>query len=465
MSTTAWKMVLTGTDHARLKAHLFPGDGLEAAAVVLCSYSENHLGKKLCCREIMLIPHNECIRSLSAITWPRTQLDNALSKSTRENLVPVLMHSHPQGSWEFSSIDDQSDQQTIPFIQDELHHEICGSAIMCPDGAILARMFVGEQPSAIVDRVQIVGADIQWFLSNRLTNKVIPYTSQMTKVLNSLTACVIGASGTGSIVCEQLGRLGFKTIIVIDPDVIETRNLNRILASDLDDAQNKTPKPAVVARSLKAYRTDVQIVQISKCASDVEAILCAAQADVLFCCVDSAKGRLISDRISEYFLLPLIDMGVSIPVTGLCGEEELADVVGRIDYVHPRSASLKDRGVYDQQTLRAENLRTSSVAQYEQEVNEGYISGMIEEAPSVISLNMQAASMAVNEFLARSFPIRFDPNDKFARTLFSLSAMENEHFADNDLGNRSGQTALALGAAPPLLGIPSIEDNRRKLGL
>jgi hypothetical protein len=36
MTTEHLSLSLTGKDHARLRAHLFPGDGLEAVAVALC---------------------------------------------------------------------------------------------------------------------------------------------------------------------------------------------------------------------------------------------------------------------------------------------------------------------------------------------------------------------------------------------------------------------------------------------
>ena len=57
------------------------------------------------------------------------------------------------------------------------------------------------------------------------------FTSGMTEWLGRLSVCVIGVSGTGSIVAEQLARLGFGEIILIDFDKIEERNLNRILNS------------------------------------------------------------------------------------------------------------------------------------------------------------------------------------------------------------------------------------------
>ena len=46
--------------------------------------------------------------------------------------------------------------------------------------------------------------------------------------LSNLTVGIVGASGTGSIVAEQLYRLGVKRLVLVDDDYVEERNLGRI---------------------------------------------------------------------------------------------------------------------------------------------------------------------------------------------------------------------------------------------
>ena len=55
----------------------------------------------------------------------------------------------------------------------------------------------------------------------------------MSAELSRLTAVVVGVSGSGSIVAEQLARLGFGRVILIDFDKVEKKNLNRILNAGL----------------------------------------------------------------------------------------------------------------------------------------------------------------------------------------------------------------------------------------
>ena len=52
-----------------------------------------------------------------------------------------------------------------------------------------------------------------------------------TDLLRSLSVGVAGCSGTGSWVIELLGRLGIGRLVLVDPDTIECKNMNRIVNS------------------------------------------------------------------------------------------------------------------------------------------------------------------------------------------------------------------------------------------
>ncbi len=74
----------------------------------------------------------------------------------------------------------------------------------------------------------------------------------------------------------------------------------------------------------------------------------------------------------------------------------------------------------------------------------------------MITLNMRAAAAAMNEFIARAYPFRLDPNALYARTQFSLAACEEEYVAEADFV-RSASPVFARGAAEPLLGLPMLK--------
>lgn len=277
----------------------------------------------------------------------------------------------------------------------------------------------------------------------------------MTDTFRKLTAAIIGVSGTGSIVAEQVARLGFGEILLIDHDHIEKKNLNRILNSTLDDALKSRSKVDMFAQAIWRIRGEDIAHPIQNTIFSREAVLAVANVDVIFCCVDTYQARMIADRIASSFLIPLLDVGVKIP-THVDPEDgrKITDVTGRIDYVKPGGSTLSDRHVYTSELIYQENL---SKEEYVDQVERGYITGFQEEAPAVITLNMRAASACVSEFIARCFPFREYPNKEYARILFSLAGVE-EYNTDENAIARAFNARLAVGGKEPLLGIPELGD-------
>ena len=88
------------------------------------------------------------------------------------------------------------------------------------------------------------------------------FTSEMRAWLARMSVCVIGVSGTGSIVAEQLARLGVGEIILIDFDKLEERNLNRILNSSLADIGSY--KVEMFAGAIRRYRPDCDVIPLAE---------------------------------------------------------------------------------------------------------------------------------------------------------------------------------------------------------
>ena len=65
-------LALNGRQHRELKAHLFPGDVKEAAAILLCR-DVGLRRPRLVAHSLMLVPHAECVRERDFLTWPGAQ--------------------------------------------------------------------------------------------------------------------------------------------------------------------------------------------------------------------------------------------------------------------------------------------------------------------------------------------------------------------------------------------------------
>lgn len=446
-------LVVTENIHQRLQAHLFPGDGLEAAALILCTIVEGRRFKLLA-RDIVIVPHMACARECDALTWPGAYVERAIDRAEQDRLAVIAVHSHPGGLLGFSALDDASDQSLMP----ALFHgtdRLCGSAIMTPDGSMRARLYADGVRVSPIDLVLIAGHDIVCMFDDDARGKsTIAFTSAMTETLARLSVCIVGVSGTGSIVAEQLARLGFGEIILIDHDRLEARNLNRILNSTC--AEIGALKVDMFADAIRRIRPDCEVRTVPTTLAAREAVLAASEADFIFSCVDTGEGRHIADRIATSFLMPLFDLGVSVPTrTSSAGDPAIAEVCGRIDYVRPGGATLSDRGVYTPTTLEAEYLARTAPDALDQRIKDGYLRGLAEEAPAVITLNMRAASACVMEFIARAFPFRHAPNERHARTIFLLAEGDEERFAESSWQGVD-RALLGRGAQEPLLGLPAL---------
>jgi hypothetical protein len=453
------KLALSEKHHRQLHSHLFPGDGMEAAAILLCARSSEH---RFVVSQVLLVPYQDCaVRLSNYISWPGLALETAIDSATPNSLSMILIHSHPGGLFGFSEVDNKSDREVMPGLFEAFEPPLMqhGSAIMTPDGAIRARLYDHDMQVIDIDSVLCAADDISIWQGGDLDLRApspMAFSADMGKDLKKLTVCVVGVSGTGSIVSEQLARLGIGRLILIDFDLLELKNLNRILNSTLEDVKRKAAKVDVLSSVIKTYRNDIEVLTLKASITEREAIILAGQADVLFCCVDSFEGRQICDRVAAAFIQPLFDVAVTIPTRLDGSKAAIGDVCGRIDYVKPGGASLADRKVYSPEVLRREYLQRVAPEEYCEQVDEGYFKGVVDEAPSVISLNMRAASDCVMEFIARLYPFRQDPNTLRARTLFSLAASDEDHFSEEEFCRKS-DLPLGIGLIEPLLDMPCFD--------
>jgi hypothetical protein len=113
------------------------------------------------------------------------------------------------------------------------------------DGSLFGRIVHPDQTFESLERVSVVGDDLSFYLSDRISSPAPVYGRRVAQVfgqgtfdrLRKLRIAIIGCSGTGSIVIEQLARNGVGALLLIDPDVVEEKNLNRIANATAQDAR------------------------------------------------------------------------------------------------------------------------------------------------------------------------------------------------------------------------------------
>lgn len=415
---------MTGAHHAQLQAHLLPGDGNEAVALAICGRAQALDRQVWMVHEIIEIPYEACIRGPDFVTWPTSELKRRLAEVAGKGMAFMKIHSHPTGYRAFSDRDDRSDAELFEAVARRMPGRHV-SAVMMPDGEILARAMDGSHVAEDIDRVVVVGDDLVFY--DRDGGKEVrdfdlrhrqAFGDKTTELLSGLTAGIGGASGTGSPTIEMLARLGVARQIVFEPDVVEGKNLNRIYGATRDDAEALRNKGLTLKAHVERIGLGTDIIAYEGRVDEPDAIALLSVCDVIIGCMDSVEGRDTLSRVCAFYILPYIDIGVRLDADGQGG---VSSVSAGVHYLRPGGSSLKSRGVYDDEDLYAEYLKRTDPAFYEDQLQRGYIRGVKVDRPAVISINTAVAACGVNELLARLHPYRSVPNSEFAihKLLFS----------------------------------------------
>lgn len=451
---------LTGKQHKKLEQHLFPGDGKEAVCLVLCGRRTGTDYHILTVRKIIPVPEDAYIeRAQDKAHWSTEFAIPHLEDADENGQAVLKIHSHPTGYRGFSGYDDTADEELFPSV----HGRVPGygphaSAVMLPDGEIFGRAAWPGPTFKPLRKVSVVGENLRFWFSNDPGSSVPDFAQRhaqafgkkTTSLLGQLSVGVVGCSGTGSPVVEQLARLGVGELVLVDPDVVEEKNLNRILGASRSDVGRA--KTEVMGSHIREMGLDTKVEEHEKSLFNANVIRGLARCDVVFGCMDSAEGRDLLNKVAVYYEIPYLDIGVRLDADQDGGIEH---ITGSVHYLQPDGSSLLSRGAITHEQVRAENLRRTNPNQYAQEKDEGYVRGVDLDRPAVISVNMTYASLAVNELLARLHPYRISSNSEHARVMMSLSQMR---FIDSEEEEPCRQLAshAGKGDVSPLLDTPAL---------
>lgn len=434
------QLAMSGRQHAALQKHLYPGDGLEAVALLLCGRGRDSRRERLVVRKVVPVPHDQVLhRAPDDIEWSvEDHVLPLVEEMDRNDLALVVAHCHPGGFDRFSPVDDEADLELFPSVHSWFDRPGAhGAVVMLPDGGLFGRSVSSDGSFRPFDSISVAGDDLLFFPRLNLEMEVPDYGiriaqtfgSQTFARLRKLRIVVVGASGTGSIVIEQLVRTGAGAVVLIDDDRVEGKNLNRIVNARRRHAEARTFKVDALAEAIAEFGLDTEIEVLRVSLLDPGACQAVASADIAVGCTDTAEGRHVLNQICSAYAIPLFDVGVHIEPDGAGG---VSHVVAEAHYIQPHGSSLLSREVFSGEELTAEAYRRTDPAYYETQRRAGYLPDLAEDRPAVMPLNALAASLGVNDLLARLHGFRLDPNGGFARQTMSLTHGYYEHVGDGD---------------------------------
>jgi molybdopterin/thiamine biosynthesis adenylyltransferase len=390
-------------DH--LVSHLLDGSDNEKAAYLLCGLSKASHETRLLARDFLPVATTDVLESSRVhMKIASRSFLRAMKAADNSRSCFVFAHSHPPEICEHSSQDDREEAALFSTAYNRIHHSgphasLVFSERIKPTG----RVWLEEGSFCPIDVVRVVGKRVRLFFDvathgldfSLFDRQVRAFGKPIQGFLRILKAGIVGAGGTGSSVAEQLIRLGVGKLLIADGGKLEDSNVTRGYGSRLADVG------AFKATLLKRLAADVGLgteVEILDRPVTFQSVLKQfRECDVIFGCTDDEWGRSLLCRLAIYYCIPVFDMGVRID----SDDGAVSSVSGRVTTLYPASACLFCRGRITPERVRAEMLAAVSPGEAEELRKEGYVEGLDEPAPAVISFTTSVAAGAVSELLHR----------------------------------------------------------------
>jgi molybdopterin/thiamine biosynthesis adenylyltransferase/proteasome lid subunit RPN8/RPN11 len=338
------------------------------------------------------------------VTWSTAGFMRLLSEAKAKGHIPAVVHTHP-GSHAFFS--DQDNTNEAELARTAFIKGVRGlvSLVLGGDGSVRARVWLPSGEVVDAAHVQQVGGRFhRWFRSadagaeaDHLDRQARLFGSGFNDLVRSLRIGVVGCGGTGSPVAMLLARLGVGYILLIDDDLVETTNLNRVHGSRRSDAVAGRLKIDVIEREIVAAELGVEVKTRKGWANAADMRDALKSCDFIFGCTDDHAGRIMLNRLAYFYGIPVIDVGLRMmPISAGPGH----DINGRITTLSPGRPCLLCSGVVNARRASEEALERSDPAEFRKRKQEAYVVGAGDPAPAVVTFTTEMACVAVNEMIA-----------------------------------------------------------------
>jgi molybdopterin-synthase adenylyltransferase len=254
----------------------------------------------------------------------------AVEEARQRDLGVAFLHSHPAGhGWQgMSQPDEVAEARLANLVREVTGLPLVGMTLAGGDLAWSARVWDRgrghDVSSSHCASVRVVGERLEVTFHPTLLPSPRPEESQAATVhawgdavqadIARLRVAVVGAGSVGMLIVDALARTGCSSITVLDHDLVEMRNLDRLHGASRVDALLGRPKADVARRLLReastARLTHHEPLQLSAC--EPEGMAHLLDADVIVSCVDRPWARHVLNTIAYADLIPVVDGGVRV---------------------------------------------------------------------------------------------------------------------------------------------------------
>ena len=291
-----------------------------------------------------------------------------LAKVTREAIRNkqglVFMHSHPSKGWQSMSVADvHAERNRIVHTARATGHPLVGMTVGT-DGYWSARVWAEHRDGAtrywsrkvrVVERSRLVvwhGPQARPRNRGKQRRTLESWGEERQRIIEGIRVGVVGLGSVGSIVVEGLARIGVRELVLIDDDVVEEHNLDRLLNAGVKDIGRAKTDVAEEAALRGSSADRIEIANIKKKIQHKDAYAAARDCDILVSCVDSPVARDVMNRIAYRDGIPVVDGGVEIRKAPRTGSMNAAR--WRAHIVNPYNECLRCKGQYSSSDVMLE---------------------------------------------------------------------------------------------------------------
>lgn len=385
------RLVLTATLLNELRCTLLAGPHEACAVLVGKSVFLNGRLVRVVVRDVVWPADDDYVARSEVAAQLKPEFIAVLAQRVRrsgESLV--FVHTHPFPLNRFSDIDDEGERRLAAFLKNRQPGGTHAAMLLTPEVTISRILGTNDSLTVIG-----VGASLEWGASVTSAAGDPAYDRQVRAFgaagqarLSRLRVAIVGLGGTGSVVLEQLSHLGVGSLLLMDPDIVESTNLNRLVGAGPDDVGRlKVDVGADHARRINpGITTEAKAESVLLVSSALQLV----DVDFIFSCTDTHGSRAVLNQIAYQFLIPVINMGTVIQANA----GRVVHIGGRTEMLAPGLGCLVCGNLLD-----PERVRVDFLSDFER-TNDPYIVGAHEPAPAVISLNSTMSSQAVTMFLS-----------------------------------------------------------------
>jgi len=418
MSRAAYSVAMTEELADVARAHLLRRDRQEDLCFALWRPSAGRTRMTALIHRLLLPKEGERRVHGNASFEPQF-FERAMAEAAAEGAGLALMHSHPSGrEWQGMSLDDvRAELGNAGAVFGATRKPFVGLTL-AGDGSWSGRFWMRTAPRTYARQncatVRVVGNRLKVTYMDELAPPPVATPEQIRTVsawgeeaqrdIVRLRVGLIGSGSVGGLVGDAVARTGFEDMLLMDFDLIEAHNLDRLSYATRSDIGRL--KVEVQAEHLAACATadPFRVESIPAAVFEGEGFRAALDCDVLFACVDRPWGRYVLNLIAYAHLIPVIDGGIAVR----CNKHgKLAAADWKAHTATIGRPCLQCLRQYDPGLVQAEREGLLD--------DPTYISGLSNDHPlkmreNVFAFSMSCASMQMLQMLALTLDPLGQPN-------------------------------------------------------